>query len=613
MASKIALSIIAKNEEKTIAQTITSVIPEVDAVFVLDTGSKDKTVKIARSLGARVDEVGDRFLETVTKEDEKWVKDYLGPNSFLKAGDKIFNFSEARNYGLSLISRDYAWVLWLDGDDVFKGKDNLRKIVEKADAEGVDSLFMTYFYNCEFNPDGSVKRVILQHKKERLFRNNGAFKWVARIHENIVPQRPVNRAECNNAYNVHLQNREEVTQAIHRNIKNLEYEVCKTDGEDPRPIYYLAKSYVDLQDPKYLPDALRLLKGYHKGSGWAEERGEAWEYVATIHQRLGNYNNAIKACFNALIEDPTYPNFYVNLAHIYLSIGDWQKALFWVKLAAQVEQPNTTLIVNQIDLMTKSLEIIYKASLNLNQLDQAWAAMHKLLEMWPDDEGAKKEWALVDELKKEKELTVKAVDIARYLKNTGQDEKIKLLIQSLPQEVASNQIITRMYQQVCPARKHEDNEISIFLGPTFEVWGPKTIEERGSGGSEEAVYRLSKELTQIGYKVTVYANPGVEHGINDGVDYKNYYEMNWQDEFNILITWRQPALLDENIKSKRHYLWLHDVPNIKEFTQNRVENVDKVIALSRFHASLLEPTEMEGEVYGVVPEKLLISRNGVSI
>src|SRR4030042_2524742 len=102
-ASKIALSIIAKDEEKTIAKTISSVIPEVDAVFVLDTGSKDKTVEIARSLGARVDEVGDMFLETVTKEDEKWVKDYLGPNAHLKKGDKIFNFGEARNYALSLI------------------------------------------------------------------------------------------------------------------------------------------------------------------------------------------------------------------------------------------------------------------------------------------------------------------------------------------------------------------------------------------------------------------------------------------------------------------------------------------------------------------------------
>ena len=44
--SKVALSIIAKDEEKTIATCIKSVLPYVDAVYVLDTGSTDKTVPL---------------------------------------------------------------------------------------------------------------------------------------------------------------------------------------------------------------------------------------------------------------------------------------------------------------------------------------------------------------------------------------------------------------------------------------------------------------------------------------------------------------------------------------------------------------------------------------
>ena len=179
--------------------------------------------------------------------------------------------------------------------------------------------------------------------------------------------------------------------------------------------------------------------------------------------------------------------------------------------------------------------------------------------------------------------------------------------------VANNQIITQMAQSVFPPRTWGDKEIAFFIGPGFEVWSPKTIEEKGSGGSEEAVYRLSKEFTKLGYKVTVYADPGADRGMHDGVDYRNFYEMNWRDYFNILITWRRPDVMEMEMKAKRHYLWLHDVPMIREFTPERLGRLDKVIVLSEYHASLLNPITFEGKRYGVPREKLYISRNGVSV
>lgn len=46
--------IIAKNEEKRIAKAINSIIDIVDELYVIDSGSEDKTVEIAKNLGAKV-------------------------------------------------------------------------------------------------------------------------------------------------------------------------------------------------------------------------------------------------------------------------------------------------------------------------------------------------------------------------------------------------------------------------------------------------------------------------------------------------------------------------------------------------------------------------------
>ncbi|MDX1923773.1 MAG: glycosyltransferase family 2 protein [Rickettsiaceae bacterium] len=52
--AKISCFIIAKNEELNIAKSISSVIKICEEVIVIDSGSTDKTVEIAESMGARV-------------------------------------------------------------------------------------------------------------------------------------------------------------------------------------------------------------------------------------------------------------------------------------------------------------------------------------------------------------------------------------------------------------------------------------------------------------------------------------------------------------------------------------------------------------------------------
>lgn len=82
----LAMVTMVKNEEKNIARCINSIKPIADEIVIIDTGSTDKTIEIAESLGAKVIHY-------------PWVNDYAEP----------------RNIGLRSTESD--WIMILDGDE----------------------------------------------------------------------------------------------------------------------------------------------------------------------------------------------------------------------------------------------------------------------------------------------------------------------------------------------------------------------------------------------------------------------------------------------------------------------------------------------------------------
>ncbi len=82
----ISVCMIVKNEAERIERAIQSVLPFADEVVVVDTGSTDDTVNIAKKLGAKVG-----FFQ--------WCDD----------------FAAARNASIDLATGD--WIMWLDADD----------------------------------------------------------------------------------------------------------------------------------------------------------------------------------------------------------------------------------------------------------------------------------------------------------------------------------------------------------------------------------------------------------------------------------------------------------------------------------------------------------------
>lgn len=115
-AIKISACYIVKNEEKNLQRSIASIINQVDEIVVVDTGSTDNTVAVAKKADAKVYHF-------------QWQDD----------------FSAARNFALSKVHGD--WLVLLDADEYFTEKTagNIRQAVYKAgESEGLLIKWVNY-------------------------------------------------------------------------------------------------------------------------------------------------------------------------------------------------------------------------------------------------------------------------------------------------------------------------------------------------------------------------------------------------------------------------------------------------------------------------------------
>ena len=96
MSSTVSLCMIVKNEEKNLKACLNGYSALADEIVIVDTGSTDHTVEIAKAAGAIVIE-------------STWESD----------------FSKARNISIENATSD--WILWTDADDRISA-DNCEKI-----------------------------------------------------------------------------------------------------------------------------------------------------------------------------------------------------------------------------------------------------------------------------------------------------------------------------------------------------------------------------------------------------------------------------------------------------------------------------------------------------
>ena len=148
-ALKISACYIVKNEAKNLAKSIKSLKNQVNEIVVVDTGSTDNTIVVARKLGAKI-------------------------YSFPWQDD----FSQARNFALSKAKGD--WLILLDADEYFTAKTagNIRQVIRQA--QQADGLLIQMV-----NYDVDKAEIQDYFYQLRIVRNQQGLHYEGKIHEEL--------------------------------------------------------------------------------------------------------------------------------------------------------------------------------------------------------------------------------------------------------------------------------------------------------------------------------------------------------------------------------------------------------------------------------------------
>ena len=228
-------AIIARNEETTLPRLIKS-IEGVSDIVIVDTGSTDKTVEVARSLGCRVFEEGDRFKITPTEEQAEKFKELFGFEPTFKTTESYFNFSKARNYAISKAKND--WVFQSDADEVVIWDiDKVRAALPTAD-HFVYRFCYAHKQPDFDNPDWSCA---LEFTHSKFFRKS-MLEWKYWVHELPVPRKGKNPRPPLFVDFIHHHHWQNPGTGRGHYLPGLELNTVE-NPDDPRTAYYIAREF----------------------------------------------------------------------------------------------------------------------------------------------------------------------------------------------------------------------------------------------------------------------------------------------------------------------------------------------------------------------------------
>lgn len=306
-----SICLIAKNEEKTLPRLMGS-LKEFQQrggeVLLLDTGSTDGTAKLAESLGCRVIAVGDKFITTIDKDladkiNHRFVED--GEETIVTTGDRLFDYSAARNYIADFATTDM--VATPDCDEIYT-KFDIDKI-EQAIRDGAEQLE----YQFVFSHDEFGKPVIqFLHSK---FYNRKKAKWVGIVHEVLSGE--VKRQYLDESI-IKLEHWQNPSAHRGRYLPGLALD-CYLNQKNDRNSHYLAREL--LWAGRYR-SAIKEFKRHLTISHWLPERSQSMIFIGDAFRKLGDDAEARQWWHRAYLENPDRREPLIRLAEYVYEKGD---------------------------------------------------------------------------------------------------------------------------------------------------------------------------------------------------------------------------------------------------------------------------------------------------
>lgn len=285
---KVCVYAIAKNEEKFVDRWMDAV-DEADMVVVLDTGSKDNTVKKLRERGAAV----------AVEEIVPW------------------RFDVARNKAMDLIPEDFDICVSNDIDEVF----------EKGWRQKLEAAWQPchtrarYLFSYTYRQDGTPDK---QFAMEKIHRRKD-FRWVHPVHE-VLEYSGKDEDKTVFVQGLVLNHYPDPAKSRGQYLPLLELS-AKENPDDDRTVFWLGREY--MYNSRF-DECISTLNRHLKmpSATWDEERSSSMRFIARSYQEKRDNAKARAWLYRAIAECPRVREPYLQMAKLGYSENDWPLVFF---------------------------------------------------------------------------------------------------------------------------------------------------------------------------------------------------------------------------------------------------------------------------------------------
>ncbi len=303
---KLSACYIVKNEERVLRKSMESLQNAVDEFVVVDTGSEDDTVSIAKEFGAKVYVL-------------LWEED----------------FSKPRNLAIEKATGD--WIVFLDADEYVSEETsgNLRILLDGLSAETVDGLVLS-LRNIDVDHGGEM---LIESNALRIFPKRAGLRFCGRIHEELRlhgnPLSRVARISPHELQIIHTGYSASLSRAkAERNLNMLILEM--QESSHPERVYgYLADVYLGMDEPDMAEKYARMdiASGGRENSSYASRSYRILlQLLAATEDRLPERYDV---CRQAAETFPHIPEFSADLAECEAARGMYAQAVRHMRQALE--------------------------------------------------------------------------------------------------------------------------------------------------------------------------------------------------------------------------------------------------------------------------------------
>ena len=304
---KFSIVAIAKNEANTLPKLFSSIqefLSRGGEFVLLDTGSTDNTVEIAKKGGAVVHEVGEKFITIIDEQTAKAINDRFvveDEKPIVSTGNKLFDFAAARNYVTSLAKNDF--VVTLDCDEAYSvfNIDRINELIE----QGVDQI--EYQFVFAHDPQG---RPVIQFVQSKAFDRRNV-QWSGIVHEVLSGATNIRYLDESAIKLEHWQ--EQGKEHRGNYLVGLSLDTLQNPSKD-RQSHYLGRELLWTNRPK---SAIKELERHITMGGWQAERAQSMIHIAECYGRLNDSDAQIQWLTKAYALDSARREALIQLAFVF--------------------------------------------------------------------------------------------------------------------------------------------------------------------------------------------------------------------------------------------------------------------------------------------------------